>query len=106
MARHEGHVEASAGVPLPRGQHPPPPPTLLARPTADQVAENATGDTSRNIRNELDRMHLVTMQVTEGRIAKRSATTTGQRAILAALQCREPAQILDYQLPADPTDPS
>ena len=64
-----------------------------------RVAENATGDTWRNLRHELDRMHLVTLETKEGRIAKRSATTTGQRQILAALEVREPAQILDYELP-------
>jgi transposase len=64
-----------------------------------RVAENATGDTWRNLRNELDRMHLVTLETTEGRIAKRSATTKRQREILAALEVREPAQILDYELP-------
>ena len=64
-----------------------------------RVAENATGDTWRNLRHELDRMHLVTLGTTEGRIAKRSATTKRQREILAALEVREPAQILDYELP-------
>ena len=64
-----------------------------------RVAENATGDTWRNLRHELDRMHLVTLETSEGRIAKRSATTKGQRDIFAALEIREPAQILDYELP-------
>jgi len=64
-----------------------------------RVAENATGDTWRNLRHELDRMHLVTLATPEGRIAKRSVTTTRQRKILTDLQIREPAQILDYQLP-------
>ena len=64
-----------------------------------RVAENAAGDTWRNLRNELDRMHLVTLQTTEGRVAKRTASTKRQREILAALEVREPAQILDYELP-------
>lgn len=64
-----------------------------------RVAENATGDTWRNIRHELDRMHLVTLETTDGRIAKRSATTGRQRQLLAALELPEPPQILDYQLP-------
>ena len=64
-----------------------------------RVAENATGDTWRNLRNELDRMALVTLETQEGRIAKRSATTKRQREILAALEVREPTQILDYELP-------
>ncbi len=44
-------------------------------------------------------MHLVTLGTKEGRIAKRSVTTNGQRKILAALKVRESAQILDYELP-------
>lgn len=64
-----------------------------------RVIENGCGDTWRNVRNELDRMHLVTLGTKEGRIAKRPATTKGQREILTALNLREPAQILDYELP-------
>ncbi|HYR62342.1 MAG TPA: transposase, partial [Actinomycetota bacterium] len=64
-----------------------------------RVIENGCGDTWRNVRNELDRMHLVTLGTKEGRIAKRPATTRGQREILTALNLREPAQILDYELP-------
>ena len=64
-----------------------------------RVIENATGDTWRNVRNELDRMHLVTLGTSDGRIAKRSVTTKAQQKILAALEVRQPAQILDYELP-------
>lgn len=64
-----------------------------------RVIENGCGDTWRNVRNELDRMHLVTLGTKEGRIAKRSGTTRGQREILTALNLREPAQIIDYELP-------
>lgn len=64
-----------------------------------RVVENMTDDTWRNLHHELDRMHLVTLQTKEGRIAKRTATTTRQREILSALEIREPAQILDYELP-------
>jgi transposase len=64
-----------------------------------RVVENATSDTWRNVRHELDRMHLVTIETTEGCIAKRSTSTKRQREILAALEVREPAQILDYELP-------
>lgn len=64
-----------------------------------RVAENATGDTWRNLRHELDRMALVTLETAAGRLAKRSATTKGQREIFAALEIAEPAQILDYELP-------
>ena len=44
-------------------------------------------------------MHLVTLGTSDGRIAKRSVATTAQQKILAALDVREPAQILDYELP-------
>ena len=69
-----------------------------------RVIENGCDDTWRNVRHELDRMHLVTLETTEGRIAKRSTTTKGQREILAALEIREPAQILDDELPLTPAE--
>lgn len=65
-----------------------------------RVVENTTGDTWRNIRHELDRMHLVTMATTEGRVAQRSTTTPGQARILHALNVREPGRFLDFELPA------
>ena len=37
-----------------------------------RVIENATGDTWRNTRHELDRMHLVTLATADGRVAQRS----------------------------------
>jgi hypothetical protein len=49
-----------------------------------RVVENATGDTWRNLRHELDRMHLVTLATADGQVAQRSATTPGQKTILAA----------------------
>ncbi|MFP5489553.1 MAG: transposase, partial [Acidimicrobiia bacterium] len=65
-----------------------------------RVIENTTGDTWRNIRHELDRMHLVTMQTAEGRVAQRSATTPDQATIFASLDIPEPGRYLDFQLPA------
>jgi DDE family transposase len=64
-----------------------------------RVVENTTGDTWRNVRQELDRMHLVTMETAEGRVAQRSATTTGQAEILAKLDIAEPGRFLDFELP-------
>lgn len=64
-----------------------------------RVIENGTGDTWRNVRHELDRMHLVTMETAEGRVAQRSATTTGQAEILSALGIPEPGRFLDFELP-------
>jgi hypothetical protein len=64
-----------------------------------RVIENATGDTWRNVRHELDRMHLVTMETAEGRVAQRSNTTPGQAEILQALELSEPGRYLDFELP-------
>jgi hypothetical protein len=65
-----------------------------------RVVENATGDTWRNTRHELDRMHLVTLATGDGQVAQRSATTPGQKAILAALDLPEPPRFLDFTVPA------
>ena len=61
-----------------------------------RVAENAVGDTWRNIRRELDRMHLVTLATADGQVAQRSVTTDGQQAILRALDLPEPPKFLDF----------
>jgi hypothetical protein len=95
----EGGAGAATRLPPPRGPHPQSHPALLARP-----APHPRGP-------ERDRRHLAQppqrarsdgtrhAETQEGRIAKRSATTKRQREILAALEVREPAQILDYELP-------
>jgi hypothetical protein len=44
-----------------------------------RVAETRTGDTWRNLRHELDRLHLVTFATADGRVAQRSALTGDQR---------------------------
>lgn len=64
-----------------------------------RVIENHTRDTWRNVRHELDRMHLITMETAEGRVAQRSATTPGQARIFEALDVAEPGRYLDFQLP-------
>jgi hypothetical protein len=64
-----------------------------------RVAETGTSDTWRNIRHELDRMHLVTLATADGRVAQRSVATPGQQAILHALDLREPPKFLDFTLP-------
>jgi len=66
-----------------------------------RVAENATDDTWRNVRDELERMHLITLATADGQIAQRSATTPGQKTILTALQLAEPARFFDFTLPSD-----
>jgi hypothetical protein len=61
-----------------------------------RVAETRTGDTWRNLRHELDRMHLVTFATADGRVAQRSALTGDQKTILAALELTEPPKYLDF----------
>jgi Transposase DDE domain len=61
-----------------------------------RVIETAASDTWRNLRQELDRMHLVTLATAEGRVAQRSVATPGQQAILHALDLPEPPKFLDF----------
>jgi transposase len=61
-----------------------------------RVAETEVGDTWRNIRNELERMHLVTLRTSEGTVSKRTELTTGQRDILRALSLPEPPGFYDF----------
>jgi len=70
-----------------------------------RVVENTTGDTWRNARHELDRMHLVTLATPDGQVAQRSTTTTGQKTILTALELPEPPKFLDFTLPSRLTHP-
>ena len=66
-----------------------------------RVVENATGDTWRNARHELDRMALVTLTTPDGQVAQRSATTNGQKTILAALELDEPPRFFDFTAGTD-----
>ena len=64
-----------------------------------RVVENTTGDTWRNVRHELDRMHLVTLQTAQGRVAQRTTLTAGQKTILKALALDEPRRFYDFTTP-------
>ena len=64
-----------------------------------RVAENTTGDTWRNLRHELDRMHLVTLATPQGTVAQRSALTPAQKTILDALALPEPPRFFDFTTP-------
>ncbi len=66
-----------------------------------RVVENTTEDTWRNVRNELDRMHLVTLSTPDGHVAQRSTLTAGQKTILAALNLPEPPKFFDFTTPSD-----
>ena len=61
-----------------------------------RVVENATSDTWRNTRRELDRMHLVTLATSAGQTAQRSATTPGQPTASWALDPPEPPRFFDF----------
>jgi hypothetical protein len=61
-----------------------------------RVIENATADTWRNTRRELDRMHLVTLATDHGQVAQRSTITPGQKAVLHALDLPEPPRFFDF----------
>ncbi len=61
-----------------------------------RVVETTVGDTWRNTRHELDRIALVTLATDHGRVAQRSALTTGHQTILAALGLPEPARYFDF----------
>jgi hypothetical protein len=63
-----------------------------------RVVENATHMSWRSVREELDRMHLVSLATDEGRVAKRTLTTAGQRRILAALELPEPPAFADFEV--------
>jgi transposase len=69
-----------------------------------RVAETATKHTWRNLRNELDRMHLVTLATSEGTVAQRTELTHGHRRILKALELPEPPRFYDFTPTAEPTD--
>ena len=69
-----------------------------------RIAEIEVGDTWCNIRNELDRVQLVTMATSAGTIFPRSELTAGQRHILDALSLAEPPRFFDFT-PAPDTDP-
>lgn len=68
-----------------------------------RVIENAACHTWRNIRHQLDRMHLVTLAAAGGQVAQRSVTTAGQQAILSALKLPEPPRFFDITTESDTT---
>ena len=59
-----------------------------------RLAETATGDTWRNLRHELDRMHLGRFAGPAGHVLQRTQTTPGQAAIFRAIGVTEPKQFL------------
>jgi hypothetical protein len=71
-----------------------------------RVAETETAYTWRNLRNEMDRMHLVTLATSAGTVAQRTELTHRQRQILKALKLGEPARFYDFTPLTDSADPA
>jgi hypothetical protein len=61
-----------------------------------RVAETETDQTWRNLRNELDRMHLVTLATNEGTVSQRTELTASHRRVLGALSLPEPPRFYDF----------
>ena len=55
-----------------------------------RIAETEAGDTWRNLRNQLDQIHLVKLAGTTGRVHQRTELTASQTRIFAALEVSEP----------------
>ena len=70
-----------------------------------RVAETRTGDTWRNLRHELDRMHLVTLATADGRGAKLWPHRGPEEHLLRALAARD-AQIYLVYTPRSPRGPT
>ncbi len=68
-----------------------------------RIAETATGDTWRNLRHQLDQMHLGTFTSPAGTITRRTTTTASQTVLLNALNLDEPPEF--HQItPTDDTN--
>jgi IS4 transposase len=67
-----------------------------------RIAENATSETWRNLRNELERMHLGTFAGPAGLSHQRTELTPGQKEILRALQLPEPPRFLHLEPAVEP----
>lgn len=66
-----------------------------------RVIESDTDDTWRNIRPELDRVHLVTLATHDERVAQRSTTRPGQKTVFTALKLAEPPRFFDFTAETD-----
>ena len=60
------------------------------------MARGGCSDSWRNLRNELDRVHLITLATSEGQAAQRTELTHRQHQILAALKLPEPPRFHDF----------
>lgn len=65
-----------------------------------RIAETTTGETWRNLRNELERMHLGTFAGPAGTSRQRTELTAGQKQILRTLELPEPPRFLHLEAAA------
>ena len=65
-----------------------------------RLAENATGETWRNLRNELEKCHLVRFSGPAGEVAQRTEITPRQAAIFKAVDVAEPPRYAELPTPA------
>ena len=70
-----------------------------------RVVETTSTLTWRNARQELDRMHLVTLATDHGTVAQRSLTTPGQRTVLSGHNVPERPRFFDFTLAEQPSQP-
>jgi hypothetical protein len=61
-----------------------------------RTAELGVGDTWRNLRDELDRLHLVTLATPDGQVAQRGQLSPHQAATLRTLDLPEPPRFFDF----------
>ena len=64
-----------------------------------RIAENATGETWRNLRTEMDRLHLGRFVGPAGEVSQRTETTTRQAAIFTATGVAEPPRYVRVATP-------
>ncbi len=77
----------------------------VASDAVQLLARWALGDLGlKRIRNELDRMHLVTLATSQGTVAQRTELTHDQRRILKALELPEPPRFYDFAPAASPAE--
>jgi hypothetical protein len=59
-----------------------------------RIAETGTGDTWRNVRREMEKLHLVRLDGPAGEVLQRTEVTPRQASMLKALSLPEPPRIL------------
>ncbi len=67
-----------------------------------RVVERATGDTWRNVRRELESMHLGEFVGAAGRVVQRTETTRRQREVFKALDIAEPPLVHEIDAASKP----